>query len=627
MRILFACLMMSAMVAGCYEHHGLDGMEPPPVPMGDAGFSMPTDDAGLPVIDGGPMVEPDADVPSEPVLVVDPFYSGWRTPPARQDMGTADIRVTALRDVEWDGGIWFQISTETPGCMVRGSAGTEYFRDLKVRNTDTGETMMGPVSIPGTEPPGSIATGFFRIGEGDVRRISAGTTLRFAVTMDLSSAEDAPGEFMGCTYAVHTGAGTIIDPSAVRLVGGERLRSDQIGGDNEASYSGFTVDVAIPEFDIRADNLRSSTILVAGGDVWQNVAQYRVGPDESIASFILNLDGDAADIREVAIAADGYVLGTGRFPSGSRPVTGIRPSEPFVTPSDSSRIFQVWVKIPELLSNAATMGVRDGVPISGDFFRVGISGVERYIGSALVTSGFDPIYGNEFVIRKSRPTFTRQTLSTTTIVNGTDQDLYRFQVSADAAGSISLSQISMQVLVHTRSGYGEVCNMRLRRGFTDLPPDSYTIIALEVDRSGSGAVYESPCVYGRAGSGRVIIRFTDEEIVSGSGNSYTLHGTVNGFEAGDSIDVSFGEPGGVVRPDNVIVTGYIVPNTHVSAIDVSPYGMPDTAPVWSRIGASIIWSDLSEVPHGAMFGRDGGSRDWTNGYLIEDLTQTQTLSR
>lgn len=284
MRIFFACLMMSATVAGCYDHHGFE-YEPPPVPMGDAG-PMPTDDAGeMPEPDGGPMVEPDADVPSEPVLVVDPFYSGWRTPPGQQDMATADIRVTAFRDVEWDGGIWFQISTEIHGCMVRGSAGTEYFRDLKVRNADTGETMMGPVSIPGTEPPGSIATGFFRIGEGDARRISAGTTLRFAVTMDLAVVEDAPGEFMGCSYAVHTGASTVIDPSAVRLVGGERLRPDQIGGDNVASYSGFTVDVepVMPDIcdavDVPADGSGRIIVRVEGG------GDMTVPPDTDFVAF------------------------------------------------------------------------------------------------------------------------------------------------------------------------------------------------------------------------------------------------------------------------------------------------------------------------------------------------------
>lgn len=333
MRIFFAFMVLgSAVLTGCYDMHGRDGIEPPHVPMGDAG-PMPIGDAGeMPEPDGGPMVEPDADVPSDLVLVVDPFYSGWRTPPARQDMGTADIRVTALRDVEWDGGLWFQISTETPGCMVRGSLGTEYFRDLKVRNTDTGETMMGPVSIPSTEPPGSIATGFFRIGAGDARLITAGTTLRFAVTTDLAAVEDAPGEFMGCSYAVHTGAGTIIDPSAVRLVGGERLRPDQIGGDNVASYSGFTVDVepVMPDIcdavDVPADGSGRVIVRVEGG------GDMTVPPDTDFVAFSVIIENHMLDsvaatviLREASLSAD---------------CTVERPSISFTNECDASNAFR-----------------------------------------------------------------------------------------------------------------------------------------------------------------------------------------------------------------------------------------------------------------------------------------------
>lgn len=616
MRIFFAFMVLgSAALTGCYDMHGRDGIEPPPVPMGDAG-PMPIGDAGeMPEPDGGPMVEPDADVPSEFVLVVDPFYSGWRTPPARQDMATSHIRVTARRNVEWDGGLWFQISTETPGCMVRGSAGTEYFRDLKVKNLATGETMMGPASIPSTEPPGSIATGFFRIGAGDARVIPAGTTLEFAVTMDLAAVEDAPGEFLGCDYAVHTGAGTIIDPSAVRLVGGERLRPDQIDGDNVASYSGFTVDASIPEFEIAVDNLRQSTILVAGGDVWHNVAQYRVGPDESIANFILSLDGDAADIQEVAIAADGYVLGTGRFPSGIHPVTGIRPSEPFVTPSDSSRIFQVWVRVPSVVSGASVSGATVGVPRSGDSFRVGIGGVEHYIGSALVTSGFDPIYGNEFVIRRSKPTFTRLPLTTSRILNGEDQDLYRFQVSADSAGSIGLRAVRLDIGV--TSAVGRVCNVRIRRGPTEL--SRTTDYFLRDGRMGGSESCWS------MSSGTILVYFRNEETVTGSGNAYTIFGTPEGFVAGDSIATTLvGDDG-----DDGFVTGYIGGlGGFGQSIDTSPWGTPSST-CNGDTGASLIWSDLSEVPHIAAIpcgDASRGSRDWTNGYLIEDLTQTQILS-
>jgi hypothetical protein len=236
------------------------------------------------------------------------------------------------------------------------------------------------------------------------------------------------------------------------------------------------------------------------------------------------------------------------------------------------------------------------------------------------------------VIRAGAPNLLPQTLSTTTLANGSDQDLYRFLALADGIGGIgsapiAIRQIGMVVSVHARDGYGEVCNLHLRRGSTDLPADSYTIFALEVDRSGSGRVYESPCVYGRGGSGQVIIRFVDEETISGIGNAYTLHGTVNLFASGDWIDTSFGFGGlgETVYLDTLITTGYIASGIHTLEIDTSPYGMPGTT-LRSPVGASFLWSDLSEVPHSALEGTAGGSRDWTNGYLIGDLTQVQTLT-
>jgi hypothetical protein len=114
------------------------------------------------------------------------------------------------------------------------------------------------------------------------------------------------------------------------------------------------------------------------------------------------------------------------------------------------------------------------------------------------------------------------------------------------------------------------------------------------------------------------------ETVTGSGNVYTLVGTPDGFVAGDSISTTFSR-----LSDDRVLTGYLfgtwTSTSTDTALDMSPYGAPySTRDIRA---AGLIWSDLSEVPHGAAFGRDGGSRDWTNGFLVEDLTQTQTLTR
>jgi hypothetical protein len=83
MRIFFACLFLTV-VSGCALSHGLDGIEPPPVPMGDAGpmpiddaGEMPEPDSGSTVPDSGPVVMADAGsdagsalVAGEPIVVL-----------------------------------------------------------------------------------------------------------------------------------------------------------------------------------------------------------------------------------------------------------------------------------------------------------------------------------------------------------------------------------------------------------------------------------------------------------------------------------------------------------------------------------------------------------------------------
>ncbi|MEK7473554.1 MAG: hypothetical protein AAB668_02405 [Patescibacteria group bacterium] len=386
------------------------------------------------------------------------------------------------------------------------------------------------------------------------------------------------------------------------------------GGTIEPDGGVITPDAGT--FVLEAYEMRPSTILIAGGDVWHNVATYRVPADESLASIEVTLDGDAADIQEVAIAADGYVLGTGRFPSGTDTATRIPLDEPFVTPRDATRTFMVWVKIPSVVSNASSGGVRDGFPMSGDSFRVGVHAVERYVGSVLVTSDFDPVMGNEFVIRKSRPTFTRQMLANFMFSNDDmEVDLYRFQVTADAAGSIGLRAVRFSVGI--TSATGRVCNVRIRRGSTEIPRTEYF---LRDGRMGGSESCWSML------SGTILIYFFNEETVTGSGNEYTVFGTPGGFVAGDSIVTT------LVGDDATdgFVTGYIGGlGGFGQSIDTSPWGSP-SGTCNGDVGASLIWSDLSEIPHLAANpcgDASRGSRDWTNGYLIEDLTQTQTLTR
>ncbi|MCE9586530.1 hypothetical protein K8R04_04420 [Candidatus Uhrbacteria bacterium] len=360
--------------------------------------------------------------------------------------------------------------------------------------------------------------------------------------------------------------------------------------------------------------MRESTILVGdGGAVWHMVSGYRFhAVDGSIASLDgvdVILDGDAANINMVAIASEGVVHGSDIFPSGVGSTRRIDTSgSPISAGSDGYGYFQIWVKVANVQSSASVSGATTGVCNSGDRFRVGAYNVDYHLGSVVAGTSFDTIYGNEFQIRKTRPTVTRLSLSTTTLSNGTDQDLYRFQVSADAAGSIGIHSISFDV-----SGTGvTLSNFRLRKGSTEMSLTDCLIVDETAANLSGGSLVVDP-----TDTHRVVIWFLNEQTVTGSGNVYTLHATPSGVVAGDSVSFNF-------HRTSTGATGYLLDDPIHSALDTSAWGSPRTGTV---IAAGFIWSDFSEVPHSDFYGVGGGSRDWTDGLYIEDLTQTQTLSR
>ncbi|MCK9361439.1 hypothetical protein M0Q28_04405 [Patescibacteria group bacterium] len=619
MRNLFtmiAFLFFGLALTGCYDMHGL----PPVIPMGDAGptvgdagIPMPEPDSGPVVVadagtDSGPVVEPDAgsdagsvedpDAGPLPVeLVVDPFFSGWDTPAGQQDMATADIHITAAHDLEWREGVMFQIRAITPGCMVRGSRGTEYFRDIKIKNTETGMTLMGPVSMP-TLSDGATSTGFFRVG-WDARTIPTGTTWRFAVTMDLSSVEDAPGEFVGCSYNVYTGmeGGSIIEASSVRYPGGAALTPEQIGGDNAASYSGFTVSAPL----IEAGEMPPSEILVAGADRWYHVASYDVVRDGIDAVFVM-IDGFAEDTSEVAIAHYDAALGTevviGRafLPSGENSGRTVILDSSLA----AGEAFEIWVRVPFITTDTSLR------PRTGDSFRMGVNGVTR-AGRFFDTS---PLFGNEFVIRKTRPTFTLLSPPTTPLGTGL-QGMVSIQVSADSAGCLALRAFDINVvLTESEDSNITVGSLELVEGTRPLDASLYTIRDSDGRDLRTQDLRFWPTTMGPAtASSRAYVVFTEERLICGSGRVYSLRGIIGGILTSGDV-VSFGIPrnidtspltGHVSEADGIAIPGGI--GTHLEVDGVLYHASP-------------LWSDLSAVPHSSAPRAAGGSRDWIDGQLL-----------
>lgn len=393
---------------------------------------------------------------------------------------------------------------------------------------------------------------------------------------------------------------------------------------------------------IATDNLRQSTILVAGGDVWQNFAQFKATAQfEAMNLERLNVTstGESANFVQVAVAMDGSPKGMETLSSGFSGNKDVDiTSSPIMVPKDGSVTFQLWGKLGAIQASSTVSGATTGAARSGARLRLGLGANlqtgnwdANYAGMfnvrAVGQASGDIVYstgvattGNEFVVRKSKPTVTRQTLSTTTLANGTNMDLYRMQISADAAGSIAVKKVVFDI---SSTNATTLSNFRIRKGSTELPLSSVVIT------KGDGVDLEA----GTATSGRVVVVFSDpatantEETITGSGNVYTLTATVAGTVGGDTVSVA---PARDLA--GTIVTGYLdqdafaLNGTSVVGpnLDANGAGIADGA---ADQPGSFVWSDLSEVPHSAGEGASGGSYDWTNDVYVEDLTQVQTLTR
>ncbi|MEI7512142.1 MAG: hypothetical protein WCK01_01640 [Candidatus Uhrbacteria bacterium] len=392
---------------------------------------------------------------------------------------------------------------------------------------------------------------------------------------------------------------------------------------------------------VSPDNLRQSTILVGdGGAVWQNFAQFKATAQYEavvIDKIAVTSTGDAANFTEIAVAQDGTVKGSALLSAGNSKSKDVTLGAPITVAKDGSATFQLWGKLATVVSSSTVSGATAGAARSGNMMSLGLdknittgdwdtsyagilnihangqaSGDRLYAATTTVTN-----VGNSFVLRKTKPVVTRQALSTTTLTAGLDMDLYKFQVSADSAGSVALKKIVFAWSKGDSNASFSLANFRLRKGSSDIAAADISITSAT-----SVNYYTGGPAAGEL-SGKVVVSFTNEETIVGSGNVYTLHASVSGtVDSGDSVSLNFFRDNSIVAP----VTGYLT---------VNPIGGMVGANIDTSVGGTgvaaatgtFVWADNSEIPHSYASGTAGGSMDWTQDLYLEDLTQQSVLSR
>ncbi|MBU1032515.1 hypothetical protein KJ937_01110 [Patescibacteria group bacterium] len=400
-----------------------------------------------------------------------------------------------------------------------------------------------------------------------------------------------------------------------------------------------------------SDSHPVSTIVVAGKDVWVPFASYKATAQfesmelDRIAVLASSTAGNLADnsvFTAVAVAAGGVVKAQDILSSGT---TGTRDmdlsSSKITVPKNGSVNFQLWAKLSSVQASSTVSGAVAGVHRSGMVPAMGLnSGVmtgewnSSYFSSANIratglasgervyASTTNAAHGNAMVTRQTKPIVTKQSLSSTTLAN-IDQDLIKFQVAADANGTVGLKQV---VFALSKTSAVTLANFRVRKGSSDMALGDFAVVYSS--STGAASDVEAGTIAANQAAGYVTVSFTGEESISGSGNVYTLHATVSGAASGQNMSLSFYRDA-----NSPIVTGYLddsfavsplVSSASIFTIDVS--AAPSSTPAGTFYAGTFLWSDMSGVPHSSALGTSAGSRDWTNDVYIEDVSQTQTLS-
>lgn len=123
-------------------------------------------------------------------------------------------------------------------CAVKGGAGTNYFRSVKIKNLDTGATVMGPQEIPSATANGATSQAFTYT---DSFNLNQGQTLNLGLVADLSNSADTGDTYLdgACAYQASFSA---FGSSDVRVVAtGEFLDTAKIVPNTAVTGNALTV--------------------------------------------------------------------------------------------------------------------------------------------------------------------------------------------------------------------------------------------------------------------------------------------------------------------------------------------------------------------------------------------------
>src|SRR3989344_5370327 len=293
---------------------------------------------------------------------------------------------------------------------------------------------------------------------------------------------------------------------------------------------------------------------------------------------------DAAGTIQSASAA--LALSTGAAQTHSTATfTGLT----FYVPQNTEQNLDVYVSIPTIASGAtAGRAITVLLDANEGFRAVDSSGTASTTLAAGDLNSADTSGKGTVYVRKSIPTLS-STPITSTLSNGTDQVLGRFNVTADAAGNIGWKYITFTVS-KAAVDIGPTSTVKLWQGSNSIAGNLATTTG---DLLGGLEAFPAA-----AGTDTISFEATSEQQISaGSTVTYEFRGTVANAGASDYVDVS------IANPATSATT------TAAYATVLNALGDADT---------SFIWTDRSSIAtvHSET------TADWTDDYLVKTLPLT-----
>jgi len=232
-------------------------------------------------------------------------------------------------------------------------------------------------------------------------------------------------------------------------------------------------------------------------------------------------------------------------------------------------------KMITLMANPPANGDATGYTFTAGTVN-GVRAISNSIGTEL-TSATVSGESNMFAVTKTRPTFATVAPTSNLLVVGSQQEVYRFTVSADAANDLEIKDITFDVTTSAADTSG------------------YTLYDADNPSSALNSVVGGP-----VNSTTATVRLTLDQ-----NGADTTHGFV----------IAKGTSKTFILKATVSVSGT---GTHSTSVRVAQGDGSYSVGTYTGVSGAINWSDLSDPAH------DTTTSDWFNGYLNNELPATYT---